>query len=175
MIRVVIALLAAAALAGLWWHGYKKGEAHDKTRSDLVIANMVAEAKDRLDKANALIRQQSDQMQANRERAERDLQAERQKQARRLADDIATDRLVREQIADVARGPGADQDSLAACRSDASALGDVSERALQAHRVCVEAAESEAAGARALLDAWPKVNAPTLHEGTPSAALQAPQ
>lgn len=174
--RLILVIAAVLALAGMWWHGYKKGEAHDRQRSDLVIAKMVSDAQAKLDAAKAQIRQQSEQMQATKEGAERDLQAERQRQARRVADAVATDRVVREQLADVARGPGADQDTLAACRSDASALGDVSERALQAHRVCSEAAESEAAGARALLDAWPFIgSAPTSRAGTPSAAPQAPQ
>ena len=157
MIRAIIAIACVAALAGLWWHGYKRGEATDKQRSDLVIERMVADATKRLAEANDLIRQQTDAIQAQKEKAENELQTERQRQARRLADAVATDRLVRDQITDVARGPGSDQDTLAACRSDAAALGDVSDRALQAHRVCVEAAESEASGARALLAAWPKV------------------
>lgn len=157
MIRVVIALLAAAALAGLWWHGYSKGKAHDKARSDLVIANMVAEAKDRLDKANALIRQQSDAMQANKERAERDLQAERSRADRRIADQRATDALVREQLAGLAGGPGADQDSVSACVSRSKALGLVLADVLSDLGTCAENAEHEAANARALLDAWPKV------------------
>lgn len=157
MIRAVIIIAILLAIASAWWRGYKMGEEHDKARSDAVIAKMVSEAQAKLDAANTLIRQQNDQMQATKERAERDLQAERQRQARRIADAVATDRLVRDQITDFARGPGADQDSISACRRDASALGDVLDRALQAHRVCSESAESEAAGARALLAAWPKV------------------
>lgn len=155
--RIILVIAAVLALAGTWWHGYKRGEAHDKQRSDAVIATMIAEAQGRLDAANAMIRQQSDAMQATKEEAERDLQAERQRQARRVADAVATDRVVREQLAEVARGPGADQDTLAACRRDASALGDVLGSALQAHAVCSGHAEEEAAIARSLLAAWPRI------------------
>ena len=157
MIRAIIAIACVAALAGLWWHGYKKGIATDKQRSDLVIERMVAKATEELAQANALIRQQTDALQANKERAERDLQTERARNERRLADARATSSLVREQLAEFARGAGEDQNSAAACRRDASALGDVLASALQAHAECTGHAEAEAGNARALLAAWPKV------------------
>lgn len=160
MIRVVAALLIVAALAGLWWHGYKKGERADKARSDLVIAGMVNDANERLLKANAAIKAQTDALQANKERADRELQTERARNERRLADARATADLVRDQLADFASGPGADQDSVAACRSDASAIGNVLGAALQAHAVCSGHAEAEAANARSLLEAWPTVRNP---------------
>ena len=101
MIRVIAALVIVAALAGLWWHGYKRGEAADKARSDLVIERMVAKATEELAQANALIRQQTDALQATKERAERDLQTERARNERRLADARATSSLVREQLGSV--------------------------------------------------------------------------
>ena len=157
MIRVIAALVIAATLAGLWWHGYKRGEAADKARSDLVIERMVAKATEELAQANALIRQQTDALQATKERAERDLQTERARNERRLADARATSSLVREQLAEFARGAGEDQNSAAACRRDASALGDVLASALQANAECTGHAEAEAGNARALLAAWPTV------------------
>lgn len=157
MIRAVAAILICLALAGLWWHGFKRGEAADKQRSDLVISGMVNDAQARLSSANALIKQQTDALQATKERAERDLQSEKARNERRLADAMATSDLVRQQLADFARGDGADQDSAAACRSDASSLGDVLAVALSAHGVCSGHAEAEAANARSLLNAWPVV------------------
>ena len=157
MIRAIIAIACVAALAGLWWHGYKKGIATDKQRSDLVIERMVANATKRLAEANDLIRQQTDALQAQKEKAENELQTERARNERRLADARATSNLVREQLSEFARGAGEDQNSAAVCRRDASALGDVLASALQAHAECTGHAEAEAGNARALLAAWPTV------------------
>lgn len=160
MIRTYALIALALALAGSHWWAYSKGKAADKERSDAVIATMVSEAEKKLNAANTLIRQQADAMQANRERADRERQTERLKNERRIADAVATDRLVRDELAAFARGAGADQDSVAACRSDASTLGNVLGEALSAHRVCTASAEDEAANARALLEAWPTMSAP---------------
>lgn len=155
MIRAVIAIACCLALAGLWWHGYKNGEKADKQRSDLVIAGMVNDAQARLNDANEKVRLQSASLQATKERAERDLQTERARNARRLADAAATSDLVRDQLAEFARGQQSGDDTLSTCRSDARALGDVLASALQAHGVCSANAEAEASNARSLLDAWP--------------------
>lgn len=155
MIRAVAAILICLALAGLWWHGRVTGVKADKQRSDLVIAGMVNDAQARLASANSLIKQQSDAIQANKERAERDLQTERARNARRLADAVSTAGLVRDQLAEFARGDGSDSLAASACRADAAALGDVLSRSLSAHAVCSGHAEEASSTARVLLDAWP--------------------
>ena len=160
MIRTVAVLLVATALAMSHWWAYKKGERTDKQRSDLVIARMMNEANDKLLKANAIIKQQTDALQATVDKANHDLQTEKARNARRVADAVATDRLVRDELAAFARGAGADQDSVTACRADASALGDVLGTALQAHALCSGHAEAEASTARTLLNAWPTVRNP---------------
>jgi cell division protein FtsN len=157
LIRAVAAVLVMLALAGLWWHGYKKGERTDKQRSDLVIAGIVNDANERLLKANALIKQQSDALQANAERARRDLQTERARNERRLADARATADLVRESVAEFARGQQPDNDSIPACRSDAKALGVSLDKALRSDLECRGDAEEANSSARVLLDAWPEV------------------
>lgn len=157
MIRAVIAIACCLALAGLWWHGYSKGVRTDKQRSDLVIAGMVNDAQARLASANEAIRLQSASLQANKERAERDLQSEKARNERRLADARATSDLVRDSIAEFARGDGSDSIAAAACRSDASKIGNVLGVVLSDLSVCTAGAEKEAAGARALLNAWPAV------------------
>lgn len=149
------AAVLAVAFAGATFYAYQKGKAADKQRSDLVIERMVSDAAQRLLEANARNAAVSANLQATKERAERELQSERQTNARRIADAVATDRIVREQITDFARGPGASEDTVAACRADARALGDVLDSALRAHAVCSGHAETEAGTARTLLRAWP--------------------
>lgn len=150
-------VVVAAMTGGAWFKGHSGGVAKDKARSDRVIAGMVNRAATDLAKANTANAATTTQLQATKERAENELQAERSRAARRIADATATAGLVRDAITDFARGAGADPNSVAACRSDASALGDVLGDALRAHGVCVEAAEQEAGNARVLLNAWPTV------------------
>lgn len=157
MIRAVSAILICLALAGLWWHGFKKGEAADKQRSDLVISGMVNDAQSRLAAANENVRLASAALQARTDNANRTLQTERATNDRRIADALHTDRLVRDELASFARGVESGDDTIQACRSDASKLGDVLATALQAHGLCSGHAEAEAANARSLLDAWPVV------------------
>jgi hypothetical protein len=161
MIRLAIAIAACLAIAGLWWHGYKKGERTDKQRSDLVIAGMVSDAQSRLAEANEKTRLLSASLQANKERAEHAAQAQKQLHERRLADQRATDDIVRGQLADFARGPGGGENPESTCRSDAQALGNVLSRALSAHGLCVNNAETEAGNARLLLESWPTITKAT--------------
>jgi hypothetical protein len=159
VIRIAAALLIVAALAGLWWHGYKNGERTDKQRSDLVISGMVSDAQGRLAEANEKTRLLSASLQSTKERAEHAAQAQKQMHERRLADQRATDDLVRGQLSDFASGPGGGENPESTCRSDAKALGDVLSRALSAHGLCVNDAETEAGHARLLLESWPTVKA----------------
>ena len=151
-------VVVAAMTVGAYLKGKSGGVADDKARSDLVIAGMVNRAATDLAAANTANAATTTRLQSTKEKAEHELQAERSRAARRAAAAVATDRLVRDAIADFARGAGADPLSIAACRSDASALGDVLGDALRAHGVCVEAAEQEAGNARVLLNAWPTIN-----------------
>lgn len=159
--NIYLLLGAGVVVAALTGGAYFKGKAADRERSDAVILRMQNDAAAKLAAANAKNIAASNDLQATKERAEHALQAERQRAARRAADAVATDRVVREQLASLASGPGADQDSLAACRSDARNLGDVLGVALQAHGVCSDNAEAEAANARTLLAAWPAIT----HQG----------
>lgn len=160
MIRTVAVLLVATALAMSHWWSYKKGERTDKQRSDLVIARMVNEANEKLLKANAIIKQQTDALQATVDKANHDLQTEKARNARRVADAVATDRLVRDELAAFARGAGEADPAAAACRGDAGTIGNVLGDVLQDYRTCVAGAEKEAASARTLLNAWPTVRNP---------------
>lgn len=160
MIRVVAALLIVAALAGLWWHGYKRGERTDKARSDLVIAGMVNDAQERLAAANEAIRLQSASLQANKERADRDLQTERARNERRLADARATSDLVRDQLSEFSRGQQSGDDTAAAASERASQLGSLLGESLQLQAELAGAAEDHAASVRALLKAWPTTKEP---------------
>ena len=154
-------IVVAAMTGGAYFKGHSKGVAKDKARSDLVMSGMVIRAAEDLASANATNAATTTQLQATKEKAENERQVERTRSASRIAAAVATDRLVRDQLADFARGAGGSQNTVAACRSDASVLGDVFGDALRAHGVCVEAAEQEAGNARLLLNAWPTVN----HEG----------
>lgn len=158
MIRAVIAIACCLALAGLWWHGYKKGEKADKQRSDLVIAGMVNDAQARLNDANEKVRLQSASLQATKERAERDLQTERARNARRLADAAATSDLVRDQLAEFARGQQSGDDTAAAASERAAELGRLLGESVQLQAELAGAAEDHAASVRALLNAWPTNN-----------------
>jgi len=79
----------------------------------------------------------------------------------RLRGDLAaavarTDRM-RNQLAAVATGGRTEaEDTVAACRARADALGVVLETALRAHRVCELDAEDLASGLRAMQAAWPR-------------------
>lgn len=154
--QIGIGVVVLTLLAGSHWKAYSEGKAADKRRSDLIIAQMVEKAQSDLAIANAIIKRQTDALQILKERSERERFEERAKNDRRIADAVATDRLVRGEIANFARGAGAAEDSLSACRSDAATLGDVLGAALQAHAICSGHAETEAANARSLLAAWPR-------------------
>jgi hypothetical protein len=155
VIRAVIAIACCLALVGLWWHGYKKGERTDKQRSDLVISKMVSDAQARLAAANETVRLQSASLQATKERAERDLQSEKARNERRLADARATSDLVRDTIAEFARGQQSGDDTAASISERAAELGRLLGESVQLQTELAGAAEDHAASVRALLNAWP--------------------
>jgi hypothetical protein len=152
-----IVLLVCLALAGSHWKAYKTGVSDDRQRSDLVISGMVNDANERLLKANAATKAQTEALQATKERADRELQTERARNERRLADARATSDLVRDQLAEFARGKQSGDDTVQACRADAKALGVSLDTALRTSQECAGDAENESATARAVLEAWPVV------------------
>jgi hypothetical protein len=152
----IVAIATGVAIVGAGAVGYQKGKASQKAHYELVISNLRLEAEHKLAEANAANKSLSDTMQATKEKAEHEIQAQRQRTERRVADAVATDRLVRDTVAAVASGPDPRDDSIAACRSDARSLGDVLDRVLPGYAVCTGAAEREADGARGLLAAWPR-------------------
>lgn len=148
-------VVVAAMTGGAYFKGHSGGVAKDKARSDLVIAGMVTRAATDLAKANADNAAATTQLQATKERAENDLQAERSRAARRAAAAVATDRLVRDSIADFARGAGADQTSVVACLDRSKALGDLLGESVRVQNALAEDGESCEANIRALRLAWP--------------------
>lgn len=148
---------------------YRKGVAHDRARSDLVIERMIGDANTRTLKAERQFREleQSNQQRALRaaeqgmaERARNDQIAREFAALRRDRDGVVAERdSLRNQLANAARGPAqAADDSLPACRDRAAAYGGVLAEALRAGEECAAAAEANAEGVRTLRAAWP-VNA----------------
>lgn len=161
---LVAALLAGLGMAGTGVVAYAKGKraavaernAHwqgvvDKLQADARAALQAAEERTlAVEETNRLRRQGADDVQ------------ERERAANRAAlAAVAADRdRLREQLATAAAGSvAAADDSVAACRDRAQALGRVLGDALRAHAECTAAAEDLAAGVRALRAAWP-MNAP---------------
>ena len=156
--NLYLILGAGVVVAAMTGGAYFKGKAADRERSDAVILKLQTDAARDLGAANTANAETSAALQSTKEKAEHALQTERSRAATRAAAAVATDRLVRDTVTAFASGTGAGADTLAACRSDASALGDVLGDALRSHGVCVEAAEHEAGNARVLLNAWPVLN-----------------
>ena len=151
-------VVVAAMTGGAYFKGHSSGVAKDRDRSDAVLLRLQNDAAAKLAAANRANADTSATLQSTKEKAEHALQTERSRATRRIADATATAGLVRDQLAAVASGTGADQTSVTACRRDASALGDVLSDAVRVLGVCVEAAEHEAGNARVLLNAWPTLN-----------------
>jgi len=154
-----VAITVASAAAGVI--GYNKGVAADKQRSDLVITTMQVEAAQKLIAANALVKQQSDNLQATKERAEHDLQAERDLNKRLRDESVASagaaERMRQRLAAAAAGGVAAGDDSVTSCRERAAAFGVVLGEALQAHALCTADIEDVAASYRAVRGSWPVV------------------
>lgn len=163
-LALVAALLAGLGMVGAGVQGYAKGKraatlernVHwqgvvDKLQADAHAALQAAEDRTRaVEETNRLRRQGADDEQ-ERERA-----ATRAALAAVAAD---RDRLRQQLAAAATGGVQAADDSVAACRDRAEALGGVLADALRAHAECTAEAEDLAAGVRALRAAWP-VNEP---------------
>lgn len=152
----ITASLVMSAGAGVW--SYNHGVETDKARSDLVISTLKSDAKDNLAAADKRNIDLSAQLLNTKEGAEREFQIERERNEKQLASLNSGFKRMRDEIAAVARGPGTSQDSITACRSDASALGDVLDSALRAHAICSGHAEKEAGIARTVLGSWPVIS-----------------
>ena len=157
MMNLYLLIGAGVVVAAMTGGAYFKGKAADRERSDLVILTMQNEAAARLANANAKSIATSTQLQSTKERAERDLQTERARGARRVADAVATAGIVRDELAAFASGADPSSDTVAAAVGRTEALGLVLGESLQLQNELAAAAEAESANVRALLKAWPVV------------------
>ena len=158
---LVLSVLVTAAIGGastfvVGVKKYAQGKADDRQRSDLVIATMLNEHRAALVEANALVDALNEKMRLARQGAERAQELERAASRATLAAVNADRAGLRQQLAAAASGGvEASNDTVAACRERAAALGNVLDSALQAHAVCTAEAEDLASGVRALRSAWP--------------------
>lgn len=155
--RIIFALAFIVALGVAGLYGYKKGRDDDRARSNLVIAKMVIKAKEDVEAASKENERLSRELLATKEKAQNDLQTEIERNNRWRHSADAGSRLMREQLADFARGADAANDSVTACRADAEALGLSLEAALRASAVCAGDAEEASASTRTMLASWPRV------------------
>ena len=163
VIGALIAVAAAGlAIAGYGLHKYNQGVADDKSRSDAVIEGMVRDADRRVAEADARTAAREAYWQHRLEEVQHAADQERDLNRRRLAAERAAAGQLRDQLAAYAAGGlQAGDDSLAACRERASALGEsVAGVLLPALARCAGKAEDLATDARQLLGAWPVADKP---------------
>ena len=157
------------AVSGVtYWHLHavlqakKAGVEQDKARSDGVIAQMVIEHAQNVDKANAKVDALSETLQKVKQGAQDALKSANAATAKIRAAfaavsgerDKLRDDLTR---AIVTGGVQASDDSVSACRERADAAGRVLQEALRVSAVCAGDAEDNASGIRALQRAWPVI------------------
>lgn len=164
-LALVGVIVAGMATAGAGVAGYFKGKraatAERNAHWQGVVDKMLGDHRQAFERARAdaertttAITKERDDAQDQLAREVARTQALRGDLARAVRD---ADRL-RDQLAAVATGGvAADQDSVAACRDRASALGRVLGEALRASEQCHLDAEDLAAGVRALRSGWPEV------------------
>ena len=150
---VCLVLIASASVLA-----YREGVVSDKQRSDLVISDMKLKAADELIAATQDVLKKDEALRLLKQGADRVLQNERDLNRKRAAADAITADRMRDQLNSFASGAPAGDDTVAACRERAAALGDVLGQALQASRLCTVEAEDLAGDARALLHAWPVIS-----------------
>lgn len=152
--------LMAVATSALVWAG---GEhIHGKNLTIQLAQEEAAWSQERaaqqkeLARATEEVKQKDAALQAAVRGAEHELQREKDVGEERLAAERdANDRLRKQLTSYSAPARPAGGDTLAACRTRASALGDVLGSVLRDYAECTGAAEVNAAGVRALLSAWP--------------------
>ncbi len=157
-------IVAGVATAGAGVAGYFKGKraatAERNTHWQGVVDKLQGDHRAAFERARAEAESRSTQLEKERDDAQNQL-AREVARTRALRGDLAravhdADRL-RDQLAAVATGGvAADQDSVAACRARADALGRVLGEALRASEQCHLDAEDLASGVRALRSAWPE-------------------
>ena len=174
VLRGAISLLLWVAMAGglatvlgsalSYWRGHSAGTESATTERNAhwhgVLSKLQAEHASQLQAETAKSAADTTRMARAVHQAQEHLEHERQATAR-LRGDLAAavqrhDRL-RDALASTATGGRAEaDDTVAACRGRADALGRVLGEALQAHERCSLDAEDIASGIRALRDGWPR-------------------
>jgi hypothetical protein len=163
-------IAGALAVGGVtYWHLHAVSKAHkagieqDKARSDGVIAQMLLEHTQNVDKANAKVDAISETLQKVTQGAKDALKTANAATAKIRAAFAAVSG-ERDKLRDdfnrsiVTGNVAASDDTVAACRERADAAGRVLQEALRISAVCAGDAEDNASGIRALQGAWPTVN-----------------
>lgn len=164
------AIMVAAAITSLvstgvglerYYAGKRAGATADRLRSDKIIATMIAEHAANVAAANQRADAIQEQWRAQRKGAQDALDRERKEWgtigSRLAAVDADRGRLRDALAAYAAGGVSPADDSAAACRERAAALGDVLGEMVRGYAQCTAAAEDHAAGVRALQVAWPSL------------------
>jgi hypothetical protein len=166
LIGLIVGGLGVAAVTGLaYWRGDAAGAARTAAERNAhwqaVTDKMQAQARAEFEAARVAAERESAALTKDRDDAQANLNRERAR-TQALRGDL--DRVVRdadrmrEQLAAVASGGvSEDQDSIAACRARADAIGRVLGQALRTSEQCALDAEDLAAGDRALRNGWPEV------------------
>lgn len=164
LLRLIPAWVPAAILLMAAIAGQVLLMQRNSARTDAAVARQVL-AQERAASAEAARHQEADYRAKETawsnalQEAFRALETERQRAAR-FAADLRAARLdadsLRGDIARFASGGGPADDSLAACRDRAEALGLLAGEALRSSEACAADGEAESAKLRAVLSAWPR-------------------
>lgn len=162
-----LALLAGLGMVGTYFWGESRATRAVTDERNLhwqgVVAKLHEEHAKQLRAETAKAKAQEDQWLANILTVGEALAKERAANARLRGDlsaAVARADRMRDQLAAAAAGGVTEaEDSVAACRGRADALGRVLEEALRAHRTCELDAEDLAGGVRALRAGWPRESA----------------
>lgn len=152
-------ILAVAAIAGQVLLMQRNSARTDAAMAQQVLAQERAEAATAARQQEASYRAREQAWSNAVQETYRALETERQR-AVRFAADLRAARLdadsLRGDIARFASGGGPADDSLAACRDRAEALGLLAGEALRSSEACAADGEAESAKLRAVLSAWPR-------------------
>lgn len=146
LIRIIAPLLI---LIGIWMWGWSVGKTTIKKEWDLANAKAVAQALEDSEAARA--KEEVWQIRLKESQRERE---KADQNNRRIANGLrAESKRLRNDLA--AYASGTSEDTIAAVRERAIALGIALEEALRTSAICAEDAESLNADLRAVLNAWP--------------------
>lgn len=172
---LVIGGLGALFLSGITGvvvglKAYAAGREKERLVQTEIIGRMVAQHQKAVGEANAKVDTMDEAMRLLKQGADHARELERSRNAATLAA-VNADRVrLRDQLADAAAGGvQAADDTVAACRDRAAALGRVLDEALSAHAECTAAAEENATGLRTLQRGWPSVSAEPVMTEAPTA------